>query len=345
MGLRTPRFWGPGRGMITGPLLSPLSAVYRFGSLVREAWAEPRRPAIPLICVGNVVAGGAGKTPTVMALAELPNLAMHAPHFITRGYGGRLSVPGGQPVRVNPSEHDADAVGDEAMLLARKGPTWICRDRIAAVAAAKASGARLALLDDGFQNPTIGKTLSILVIDGAYGTGNGRVLPAGPLREPLVAGLARTDLVVLIGRDERHIVEVVEGNHGRYGPAAPIVQAHFAPIGDALAHAQRDVVAFAGIGRPDKLFATLKRLGCGILHKESFPDHHRYSRGEVERLLERAAKAGAPCITTAKDRERLPADLRDAVAILGVTLVFDDAEKVNALLREMLVGRLAGKVT
>ncbi len=216
-----PSFWGePPR--VLANLLMPIGAVWDAAGRWREAMADPYRSPVPVVCVGNLVAGGAGKTPVTMALATL--LAAHgvAPHIVARGYGGRLVGP----VRVDPARHDADAVGDEALLLASRAPAWVARDRAAGVRAAAAAGAPMILLDDGLQNPTIGKDLSLVVVDAAYGFGNGRVIPAGPLRERLARGLARADAVILLGAGadagclDRHTAREVPVLHASVTPIA-----------------------------------------------------------------------------------------------------------------------------
>src|SRR6266581_3144124 len=199
--MRAPEFWHAGGGPMSGlaaGLLAPLGAGWDAASRLRRALARPYRAAVPVICVGNLVAGGSGKTPVVLTLAASIASTGVAVHIVTRGYGGRL----GGPVRVDPARHDAEAVGDEALLLAGCAPCWVARDRAAGVREAVATGAGAILLDDGFQNPAIDKDLALVVVDAEYGFGNGRVIPAGPLREPAVSGLARAGAIVLIGDGE-----------------------------------------------------------------------------------------------------------------------------------------------
>src|SRR5947209_10030666 len=192
--MRAPEFWHEPPGLAAN-LLAPVGAAWDLAARLRRAVARPYRAPVPVLCVGNLVAGGSGKTPIVLSLAGMLREAGIAVHIVTRGYGGDLAGP----VRVDPDRHDAIAVGDEALLLAASAPCWVARDRAAGSAAAAEAGAAIILLDDGFQNPSVAKDLSLVVVDSEYGFGNGRVMPAGPLREPVAPGLARTDAILLIG--------------------------------------------------------------------------------------------------------------------------------------------------
>ena len=247
-------------------------------------------------------------------------------HIVTRGYGGRL----GGPVRVDPARHDVTAVGDEALLLAARAPCWVARDRAAGVRAAVAAGAAMVILDDGFQNPAIAKTMSLLVVDAAYGFGNGRVIPAGPLREGLARGLARADAVVLLGANASPRDPKTLG----IGATLPVIPAVLRPVaGDRLAGER--LLAFAGIGRPEKFFATLRELGAELVETRSFPDHHPFRAGEVDELLRAAERARARLITTAKDIVRVPAANRAAIEVLEVEIAWRDPAALDELLRSV----------
>ncbi len=322
-----PEFWGR-KPALAADLLLPLGAAFDTAGRVRRALARPTRAPVPVICVGNLVAGGAGKTPIVIALAAwLASRTAAARtgtvHIVTRGYGGRLAGP----VRVEPQHHDFVAVGDEALLLAAHAPSWVARDRSAGIAAAVAAGAEAILLDDGFQNPSIEKTLALIVIDSAYGFGNGRVMPAGPLRENLRRGLARADGVVLLAaQGEIHrIPPVVEANAG------PVVPAVLAPIAGARVAGAR-VVAFAGIGRPEKFFASLRALGARVIAERKFPDHHPFSAGEIAELRRVAGREGAQLVTTAKDFVRLPVAARRNIEVLEIGIDWSDPAALDRLL-------------
>jgi tetraacyldisaccharide 4'-kinase len=253
-------------------------------------------------------------------------------HIVTRGYGGRL----GGPVRVDPARHDAVAVSDEALLLAARAPCWVARDRADGVRAAVAAGAQMVVLDDGFQNPGIAKTLSFLVVDAAYGFGNGRVIPAGPLRENLARGLSRADAIVLLGADAQ------PGWLASLGidRAPPVLHAVLRPIaGERLAGAR--LLPFAGIGRPEKFFSTLRELGAELVGTRSFPDHHPYRAGEIARLLRAAERVQARLVTTAKDVVRVPRQMRATIEVLEVEIRWSDPAALVELLRAFVGDREA----
>ena len=326
--MRAPDFWRSEGVLAT--LLAPLGAGYDLAGRLRRGLLTPQRASVPVICVGNLVVGGAGKTP--LAIALLGRLAERGwrAHCVTRGYGGRE----GGPRRVDPERDDASAVGDEPLLLARAAPTWIARDRVAGARAAAAAGAAVVVLDDGFQNPRLAKDLSLIAVDGAYGFGNGRVLPAGPLREALAAGLARAQAVVLFGDDTAGVAQALP-------PGLPLLQADLVPdaAGEPL-RGQR-VLAFAGIGRPEKFFATLRALGAEVAATHAFPDHHPYGAAEIDALRREAARLRAGLVTTEKDAVRLPRGLAAEVAVLPVRARWRDSGAIDALL-DPLVPRRAG---
>lgn len=301
-------------------LLSPAARCFAAGGWIRRRIVAPRSVAAPVICVGNLVAGGAGKTPVAAALAERLLAHGKAPHFLSRGYGGRERGP----LRVDPARHTAADVGDEPLLLARTAPAWIARDRAAGAEAAVRAGAGVVVMDDGFQNHRLRKDLSLLVVDGGYGFGNGRVMPAGPLREPLAAGLARADAVVLMEPDECGVAAML--------PASlPILRASLQPIAPASL-AGRRVLAFAGIARPEKFFATLEAMGCRIAGQRAFPDHHPYGEREIAALIAEARRADAIPVTTEKDAVRLPATLRSGIETLPVAVRWRDEGALDLLL-------------
>ena len=320
-----PSFWGePPR--VLANLLMPIGAAWDAAGRWREAMADPYRPPVPVVCVGNLVAGGAGKTPVTMALATL--LAAHgvAPHIVARGHGGRLVGP----VRVDPARHDADAVGDEALLLASRAPAWVARDRAAGARAAAAAGAPMILLDDGLQNPTIGKDLSLVVVDAAYGFGNGRVIPAGPLRERLARGLARADAVILLGAGAD--AECLDRLTAR---EVPVLHASVTPIaGNRLTGVR--LLAFAGIGRPEKFFAMLRSLGVELVGARPFPDHHRYRGKEIDRLIRDAERVRARLVTTAKDIVRVPPARRCGIEVLEIEIRWRDAGALVQLVQPLM---------
>lgn len=313
----TPEFWA--RPGAVPRLLQPLAWGFAAAGAMRRALARPWHAPVPVICVGNLVAGGAGKTPVTLSLAGRLAARGVAVHILSRGYGG--SIVG--PERVDPARHGAAEVGDEPLLLAQAAPCWVARDRVASAKAAAAAGATLLLLDDGFQNPALAKDLSLLVVDGGYGFGNGHVLPAGPLREPVAAGLARADAVALIGADEAGVTPRLAGK--------PVLRACLVAE-NAADFAGRAVIGFAGIGRPAKFFATLEALGARLVARHAFPDHHPYGENELRRLQRAADAAGALLVTTAKDAVRLPLRWRTRTRILTVRVAWDDEAALDTLL-------------
>ncbi|BBK45119.1 tetraacyldisaccharide 4'-kinase [Allostella vacuolata] len=316
--MREPDFWRRSGPLAT--LLGPLGVLYALAGLVRQRTAHPWRAPVPVVCIGNLTLGGTGKTPVVLDLAR--RLAARRPHVVTRGYGGRLAGP----ERVDPARHSAEDVGDEPLLLARRTPTWVARDRAAGARAAVRAGAGLLLLDDGFQNPGLAKDLSLVVVDGEAGFGNGRVFPAGPLREPVARGLARADALVLMGEDRHGIARVspVPVLSARLVPRMPLAFAPLAPL-----------VAFAGIGRPEKFFATLRRLGADPVAEQGFPDHHRFRVDELLRLEGLAAGLDARLVTTDKDAVRLPPSWRARVAVLRVGVEWEDPAALDRMLARL----------
>ena len=326
-----PAFWARPPGLLS-ELLLPIGAGWEAAGRLRQAFARPYCAPVPVVCVGNLVAGGAGKTPVALALAAHLVSCGIAVHIVTRGYGGRL----GGPVRVDPARDDAVAVSDEALLLAARAPCWVARDRADGVRAAVAAEAQMVVLDDGFQNPGIAKTLSFLVVDAAYGFGNGRVIPAGPLRENLARGLSRADAIVLLGADAQ------PGWLASLGiDRAPLVlHAVLRPIaGERLAGAR--LLPFAGIGRPEKFFSTLRELGAELVGTRSFPDHHPYRAGEIARLLRAAERAQARLVTTAKDVVRVPRQMRATIEVLEVEICWADPVPLVELLRAFVGDREA----
>ena len=296
--MRAPGFWWRKSGAAAA-LLAPLAAIY--GSVATRRLAQSgERIDIPVICIGNPTVGGAGKTPTAIAVARLLISAGERPAFLTRGFGGRLAGP----VIVEPS-HAAAEVGDEPLLLARVAPTVVSRDRVAGARHAIAVGATAIVMDDGFQNPSLAKDLSILVIDATRGIGNGHVIPAGPLRAPLAPQLARAHAILIVG----------EASGAMAATNLPTFHARLVPDRAALALENRRVLAFAGIGGPQKFFATLAASGVNAKIQRGFADHHRYRADEAAALIAEAERHDLALVTTEKDLVRLQGD--PALAVLA----------------------------
>ena len=332
--MRDPAFWWAERS-VAAPLLAPFGVCY--GVVAARHMARPGRNApVSVICVGNFTVGGAGKTPTAIAIARLLLESGHCPFFLSRGYGGRAAGP----VRV---EHQrAIEVGDEPLLLGRVAPTIVAHDRLAGALAAAEGGADAIVMDDGLQNPSVDKDLAIAVIDGRRGIGNGRIFPAGPLRAPLEAQLDHIDAVLLVGSAGRAAERALDAAQRR---GLPVFHGELHPAPDAVAAlAGKRILAFAGIADPDKFFATLEAHGIPAAVRKPFPDHHRYAADEMAALVACAQRDGLMLVTTEKDMARMsgdPAaiDLLRRSAVLPVALTFTDAAVVQAMLRKAVPER------
>lgn len=337
MKLSTPQWWYV-RGLSARQgampnlraVLTPISWIWTAATARRLARGRPVDPGVPVICVGNVTMGGVGKTPVARAIAE--RLAAHgkAVHLLSRGYGGRLEGP----VRVDPAVHSAADVGDEPLMLARDFPVWVARDRAAGAMAAAAAGAQAIVMDDGYQNPSVKKALSLVVIDGetrndAWPFGDGRVFPAGPMREPLGAGLSRADAVlVLLPAD----LAAVDPELAATVAGPPLLTAHLNPDGPAPSGPQ---VGFAGVGKPWKVQRALEAAGVDLQDFASFPDHGAYDEAVLKRLARRAEDFEAGLVTTEKDWVRLPPAWQTRVTPWPVRAEFDDPAALDALLTKI----------
>jgi tetraacyldisaccharide 4'-kinase len=321
--LHAPDFWK--RTGLVSDLLLPFGWAYAALGELRREFTKPYKASVPVICIGNLVAGGAGKTPVALSLAKLFTDAGMTPHILSRGYGGSLRGP----TRVELAIHGAAETGDEPLLLARAAPVWIGANRVASAKAAIKRGADILLLDDGFQNPSLHQDLGLIVIDGGYGIGNGRVIPAGPLREPVAAALMRASAIVMMGDDP-----------SRSAPRdKPMLRARLAPR-DAVELKNQRVVAFAGIGRPAKFFATMREIGTVVIATHDFPDHHAYSAAELARLGVEAHSVDAMLVTTEKDWVRLPPSWRNRIRAVKVEVEWQDRAALDALLAPIMGGRL-----
>ena len=324
MRLVTPRWWyrrGRREMATTRTLLTPVSWVWAFATARRLARGRPVDPGVPVICVGNLTLGGAGKTPVARAVVALLRSRGLQPHILSRGHGGRLAGP----VRVDAGAHSAADVGDEALMMAADAPVWIARDRAAGARAAAGDGARVIVMDDGHQNPSVAKALSLVVVDAEtrddeWPFGDGAVFPAGPMREPLKAGLARADAVVLLlpadlAAPDAELVALLAG--------VPLLIARLEPVAPPPPGPQ---IAFAGIGKPWKMERALKAAGCDLVDFASLPDHEPIAEETLKFLADRAAALGAGLVTSEKDWARLPPEWRERVRAWPVRARFEDED-------------------
>lgn len=332
MSLSTPKWWylrDRRHAAMTRMLLKPLSWVWAGVTARRIASTAPIDPGVPVISVGNLTVGGSGKTPVAREVLRLMRAAGVEAHALSRGYGGKLDGP----TRVDLTVHTAADVGDEPLMLAIDSPAWISRDRVAGARAAADDGAEAVVLDDGHQNPKLKKTLSLIVVDGEtrddeWPFGDGSVFPSGPMREPLKAGLARADAVVILMPADLAKVdpELVE----TFG-ALPVFIARLEP---ANPPPTGPLVGFAGIAKPWKVERSLKAAGASLADFAPFPDHAAFRDEDLSWLAERADQFGARLITTEKDWSRLPPQWRERVTSWPVKATFEDEAGFARLLHQ-----------
>jgi tetraacyldisaccharide 4'-kinase len=330
MRLATPRWWYVRQGApmpLTRALLRPIAWIWAWVTARRIAGGRPFDPGIPVICVGNLTLGGSGKTPVVRAIVRRLAARGVAAAVLTRGYGGRLKGP----VEVDAARHGAEDVGDEALMLATDAKVWVARERPAGADEARRGGAQVIVLDDGHQNPSLVKTLSLVVVDGEtrggeWPFGDGAVFPAGPMREPLAAGLARADAVVLLLPAD---MAAPDPNLVALFGARPVLVAQLMPAAPPPPGPQ---LGFAGIGKPWKMERALKAAGCDLVDFAPLPDHARYDEALLRFLARRAETLGAGLLTSEKDWVKLPPAWRERVAAWPVEAQFEDEEALDAIL-------------
>ena len=320
--MKAPDFWE--KNNILSYLLYPISKIYGAFIDYYNRLIQPWKPTVPVICIGNVVVGGAGKTPIAIDIGgRLKDLGF-AVHFLTRGYGGRLKGP----TQVELNCHSSYEVGDEPLLLARIAPTWVARNRVSGAKAAIKAGAEVLVMDDGFQNLYIEKDLSFLVIDGEYKFGNGRLIPSGPMREPLCRALSRTDVAVIMGGKKTGELENSINK--------PVLRSQVVPGSEISQFLNCRIAAFSGIGRPKKFFEMLKSYGLKLVFTREFPDHHQYTKKEIKKLKQKAIDSNAVLVSTEKDVIRLPKSYQEGILPIKIMVDWEDKLKVENLLKTTL---------
>ncbi len=329
--MRPPHFWSAGldpgsreSAPLVRLLLTPFAALYAWASARRIAKATPEKVDVPVICIGNITSGGSGKTPIVQALREALTLKGYKAASLSRGYGGRLKGP----IAVQSKMHSAREVGDEPLMLAQSGESWIGANRTNAAKKMSASGVDVILMDDGHQNPSLYKDLSLLVLDAGAPFGNGHVLPKGPLREPITTSLKRADGVILMGHGPVPQILTVS--------ALPVFRAHLAPVAPVP---PGPLIAFAGIGRPERFFRKLEQSGGEVMDTLSFADHHAYADSELKRLHDIATVHGAKLVTTEKDYMRLRPAQRENIHPVCVRTVLENEADLLAFILPVLEAR------
>ena len=326
--LKAPKFWYQKKDTFLSNTFYPLSLLFRLGTKIRNFVSSEKRSPLPIICVGNIVVGGAGKTPVSLKIGKLLTKAGYKPHFISKGYAGIIKKS-----TLVQSWHSPTSVGDESILLSEVAPTWIGKDRIQSSFLAKKEGGDCLIMDDGFQNPKINKDFSIIVINSEQEFGNKRVMPSGPLRESIRRGLSRTNLVIVIGNISDELKENIPSN-------IPIIESKFEINKENKIFKGQNIIAFAGIAYPEKFFKSLEEQGAKVVKKISFSDHYIYNENDLLSLAEIANKTKSILVSTKKDYIRIPKSYRSLVNTLEGEIVFKNEELVIEILSNVIENRI-----
>jgi tetraacyldisaccharide 4'-kinase len=322
--LKAPKFWYLKKDTILSRSLYPLSLLFRLGTKLRNIISRTHKFSFPIICIGNIVVGGAGKTPVAIKIGGLLKLAGYNPHFISKGYAGVIKRS-----TLIESWHSPKSVGDEPLLLSTIAPTWIGEDRVNSIRLAKNMGADCIIMDDGFQNPTIHKDFSIIVINASQEFGNTRVMPAGPLRESIKSGLSRTNLIIVIGEITNNLQKNIPDH-------IPVIQAKFKINNENKIFKGQKITAFAGIAYPEKFFTSLREQGAKIIKEVTYPDHHIYDENDLLNLAETANKTQSILVSTQKDFVRIPKPYRSLVNTLEGKIFFEKEDIIKEILTNII---------
>ena len=322
--LKAPKFWYLKKDTFLSRSLYPLSLLFRLGTKIRNIASHNNKFKFPVICIGNIVVGGAGKTPVAIKIGELLKIAGYNPHFISKGYAGIVKRS-----TLVETWHSPKSVGDEPLLLSQIAPTWIGKDRNNSIKLAKNMGADCIIMDDGFQNPSIHKDFSIIVINAAQEFGNRRVMPAGPLRESIKRGLSRTNLIVMIGEITNSLQKIIPDH-------IPIIEAKFKINNENKIFKGQKITAFAGIAYPEKFFNSLREQGAKIIKEITYPDHHIYDENDLLSLAEIANKTQSILVSTQKDFVRIPKSYRSLVNTLEGKIFFEKEDIIKEILTNII---------
>jgi len=326
--LKAPKFWYLKKDTFLSRIYYPFSLLFRLGTKIRNLTSHASSSNLPIICIGNIVIGGAGKTPVSLKIGKILIKAGYKPHFISKGYAGVIKNN-----TFIESWHSAKSVGDEALLLSNIAPTWIGLDRNKSIQLAEKNGGNCIIMDDGFQNPTIDKDFSIIVINASQEFGNKRVIPSGPLRESIKGGLLRTNLVIVIGEVTDFLKEVIPSH-------IPIISARFNINNENKIFKGQRITAFAGIAYPEKFFQSLKEQGAKVIKEVTYPDHHIFDENDLLSLAEIANKNRSILVSTQKDFVRIPQSYRSLVNTLQGEIVFEDEELIKEILTNIIENHL-----